>query len=90
MPNLKNEVYTGYAYSNDVNEKSRSNRILYKEIKDKAEVKWQRSTSGSSTYLIVSNPQNLSNDKLALICDSGNLCFGYTMTGINQIKVYTD
>lgn len=32
-------------------------------------------------YRIYKNAPNLSKDELALICDCGNLCFGYTMQG---------
>ena len=40
-------------------------------------------------YRILSNPHNLSNDKLALVCDGGNLCFGYRMDG-DVVVVYID
>lgn len=44
---------------------------------------------GTDKYLILSNPKNLTQDQLALICDEGNLCFGYRMEdGI--LSVYTD
>lgn len=41
-------------------------------------------------YRILSNPHNLSNDELALICDGGNLCFGYRMEGSDVIVIYID
>lgn len=34
-----------------------------------------------STYAVIKNNTNLSQLELALICDDGNLCFGYTMEG---------
>lgn len=34
-----------------------------------------------SLYKIYKNAPNLTKDELALICDCGNLCFGYTMQG---------
>ena len=40
-------------------------------------------------YHILSNPHNFTSDELALICDRGNLCFGYRRMG-NTITVYTD
>jgi hypothetical protein len=40
-------------------------------------------------YRILSNPYNLSNDELALVCDGGNLCFGYRMDG-DVVVVYID
>lgn len=44
---------------------------------------------GHNVYKILSNPHNLSTLQLALICDSGNLCFGYRMQGSN-IAIHTD
>ena len=40
-------------------------------------------------YEILSNPFNLSTEQLALICDEGNLCFGYRREG-KYIVIYTD
>ena len=44
---------------------------------------------GHNAYRILSNPHNFSTQQLALICDSGNLCFGYRMEGGN-IVIHTD
>ena len=44
---------------------------------------------GTAKYLILSNPKNLTQDQLALICDEGNLCFGYRMED-GLLLVYTD
>lgn len=43
-------------------------------------------------YRIVSNPHNLSKRELALVADSGNLCFGYRMEGWDNelIVIHTD
>jgi hypothetical protein len=40
-------------------------------------------------YRILSNPHKLSTLELALICDGGNLCFGYRMEG-GLIVIHTD
>lgn len=32
-------------------------------------------------YKVYKNAPNLSQEELALVCDCGNLCFGYTMQG---------
>lgn len=42
-----------------------------------------------STYRIVKNETDLSRDEIALVCDEGNLCFGYTMEG-NDFYVFED
>ncbi len=42
-----------------------------------------------ANYKILSNPFKLSNIELALICDSGNLCYGYRSSG-DIITIHTD
>ena len=44
---------------------------------------------GHCLYTLHKNNTNLSNDELALICDDGNLCFGYMMQ-CGKIRVSTD
>lgn len=44
---------------------------------------------GTKRYRIHKNAPRLTKDELALICDGGNLCFGYRSSG-NEITVYTD
>lgn len=44
---------------------------------------------GHTKYRIVKNNTKLSRDELALICDRGNLCFGYRMEG-SAIVVHED
>lgn len=34
-----------------------------------------------ATYRIIKNETDLTQDEIALVCDGGNLCFGYTMKG---------
>ena len=41
-----------------------------------------------TVYHVIKNAPNLSYDELALICDSGNLCFGYDLRG--GICIFTD
>ncbi|MGN0317775.1 MAG: hypothetical protein ACI4E1_07590 [Lachnospira sp.] len=45
---------------------------------------------GTMKYRILSNPYVFSKDELALICDTGNLCFGYRMEGSDVIIIYID
>ena len=42
-----------------------------------------------SLYEVYKNIPNLTTKELALICDNGNLCFGYS-TQYGKIKIYTD
>lgn len=51
--------------------------------------------SGSSgyahtTYRIVKNNTSLTFDEIALVCDRGNLCFGYSIGSDGSIVVDTD
>jgi hypothetical protein len=41
-------------------------------------------------YKVYKNDPNLSIDELALICDGGNLCFGYRYQGDNNFYVFED
>lgn len=43
----------------------------------------------NTKYSILSNPHNFSALQLALICDGGNLCYGYRAEG-NNIVIYID
>lgn len=41
-------------------------------------------------YKIIKNMPNLSKIELALLCDGGNICFGYDIEGSDIITIYTD
>ena len=86
---LEKRIYSPWAFTENEREKAKINFEIYKEIKDKAEVKWVRSLHGRQEYEVVSNPHNLNDDELALICDGGNLCYGYRTKG-DLIVIYTD
>lgn len=86
---IEKKIYTSWAFTENEDKKAEINYEIYKEIKDKAEVKWVRSLHGRQEYEVVSNPHNLSDDELALICDDGNLCFGYRKDR-DLIVIYTD
>lgn len=45
---------------------------------------------GTMKYRILSNPYRFSKDELALICDTGNLCFGYRMESSDIVVIYID
>lgn len=42
-----------------------------------------------TTYKVVSKPDWMTMDEVALVIDNGNLCFGYYVNG-NTIDIYTD
>ena len=86
---LEKRIYSPWAFTENEREKAKINYEIYKEIKDKAKVKWLGSGYGHKKYEVVSNPHNLSREELALICDGGNLCFGYRTDG-DLIVIHTD
>lgn len=86
---LEKRIYSSWAFTENEREKSKVNYEIYEKIKDKAEVKWVGSGYGHTKYEVISNPENLTTEELALICDGGNLCFGYRTEG-DLIVIYTD
>lgn len=86
---IPKQVYSNWAFQDNAEIKAKINREIYEEIKDKAKVEWVGSGYGHKKYKGISNPHNLSYDELALICDRGNLCFGYRLKG-SLIVIYTD
>ena len=89
MAELEKKIYSPWAFSKNEAEKAKINREIYEEIRGKAEVKYIKSGYAKKIYEIVSNPENLSSDELALIADGGNLCFGYRREG-DRIIIHTD
>jgi len=86
---LKERVYSAWAYTENEDEKCEINQRIYERIKDKAKVEYVKAGYATQYYKVVDNPERLSTDELALICDSGNLCFGYR-TENGMIVIYTD
>lgn len=89
MCELERRIYSPWAYSKNEFKKARINKKIYQEIKDKAKVSFVKTGYAHKVYVVVDNPENLSTKELALICDSGNLCFGYRTKG-EQIIIHTD
>ena len=92
---IEKKVYPSWAFSENEKEKCDINHEIYKELCEKYKVSRYKvenlddydivldRTAGynHSTYSVIKNNTQLSQDELALICDSGNLCFGYIMQG---------
>ncbi|MEY8370148.1 hypothetical protein AAK938_01415 [Aerococcaceae bacterium 50-4] len=66
-----------------------SNQILAARLEDYDVVLERTAGHNHSTYKVVKNRPELSQLELALICDNGNLCFGYTTKGY-LIYVFED
>lgn len=109
---LERKVYSGWAWKENADEKSRINQELYAELAPKVKMcyvnpktrlldctsddmeKYCCITSdghgyANVRYRVLSNPHKLSDAELALVCDRGNLCFGYRMDG-DVVVVYID
>ena len=41
-------------------------------------------------YIVYKKPEELTDDEMALICDDGNLCFGYQKNGPKGYYVFED
>lgn len=52
-------------------------------------VEYSHSSYACMKYRVIRNAPNLGSKDLAIICDKGNLCFGYRMEG-SMVVVYTD
>ena len=98
-------VYSNYAFSEDAKKKAELNRESYIRLKDKYKIlkySEQRDSEDfdiilrfcgpeyhSFSYIVEKNTPSLTDHELALICDNGNLCFGYSINN-NKITIFTD
>lgn len=95
---LERKIYSPWAYTKDEDEKRDINYDIYSELMKKykmtgpdADIIYScRKGCTQTTYTLIKKPKELSLDELALICDRGNLCFGYHAENENTITVYTD
>ena len=86
---LERKIYSDWAGSKDSVEIARINESIFKEIKHKAQIRCVNRMPSRVKFKVINNPENLTNDELALICDCGNLCYGYRIEG-EYIIIYTD
>jgi hypothetical protein len=101
---MERKVYSSWAFTENENEKRDTNTSIYNELNEKYKItRLYKDTNvddfdlvidrkrgyNHSTYSIVKNETNLSKDELALICDNGNLCFGYSKQG-NSFYIFED
>ena len=108
---LENKIYSRWAFTENEKEKSKINREIYKNLKEKYRVYrhdlkidivdgvdvdfndydiiiGRKPGYHHSNYKVIKNEPKLSNEELALICDSGNLCFGYRYEGNHSFYVF--
>ena len=100
---LEKKVYAPWAFTDREREKSAINREIYNEIKDKAKkIAYTTGYAHQVAYMIIVDREYfkdlIENEdtqrkselirELALIADSGNLCFGYGYQG--KLSYYKD
>lgn len=88
------EIYADLKEKAEVVHQSNINKMESQELEMKKSEKallldWKHGY-GHTCYKILSNPHNLSTVELALVADSGNLCFGFTMDSPFIIHIFTD
>lgn len=100
---LEKKIYSSWAFTENESEKASINREIYKEFREKYKISRYevenpddydivlKRTAGynHATYSVIKNTTDLSQLELALICDDGNLCFGYRMEG-SQFYIFED
>ena len=102
---LEKKVYPSFAFSADEQEKSKINYEIYKELCENYKFLRTCSDNhdvndyelvmrivpkyNSFDAVVVKNTTTLSDDEIALIADTGNLCFGYSKRG-NTYTIWTD
>lgn len=104
MENLERKVYSQWAFTKNEDEKSKINRAIYEELKEKYKIAsnieanfddydlvYERKAGyNHGEYTIHKNETTMTDDELALIFDGGNLCFGYKKENSNFFYVFED
>lgn len=100
---IEKRIYPAYAFTENEREKSIMNSTIYNELKEKYRISRYKVDNLDdydivlerkpdiyrSTYKVIKNSTQLSDLELALICDNGSLCFGYSGHG-NEFYINED
>ena len=74
---MEKKVYSSYAFKENEKEMMKINRQIYEELEQNDIVYSRKACYAHGEYRIYKCPDEVTLDELALICDGGNLCFGY-------------
>ena len=80
---MEKKVYSSWAFTENEDEKMKINMQIYhraptnEEIEQNDIVFSRKACYAHGEYRIYKCPDEVTLDELALICDGGNLCFGY-------------
>lgn len=103
MDKIEKKIYSEWAFTENQFLKRDMNMLIYDELKSKYKISRSVKDADNSEFDVVftikpeynrnvvtihRNKASLSRTELALLADSGNLCFGFTRSGI--IEVFTD
>ena len=86
---IERKIYSNWAFSDNEKEKGQMNIEIFHELKNKYKINQGENSDiiyevshckYRSKYYIKKCPDSVTLDELALICDGGNLCFGYSGT----------
>ena len=89
MKMIERKIYSNWAFSDNEKEKGQMNIEIVHELKKKYKINQGEDSDIIFTskpcflrtkYYIEKCPDSVTLDELALICDNGNLCFGYSGT----------
>ena len=83
---IEKKIYSSWAFKENESEKAHCNREIYKELCEKYKISRYKVENPDDYDIVLTE---LSQLELALICDDGNLCFGYTMQG-SQFYIFED
>ena len=92
---IEKRIYPAYAFTENETDKATMNRTIYNELKKKYRISRYKVDNLDdydivldckpdiyrSVYKVIKNNTKLSDLELALICDDGSLCFGYSRRG---------
>ena len=94
-------VHSDWAFREDADMCAHENRMTYEKLREictrgeapcggKTVVKPLGPVYGRTRYKVICNPTRLDMAHIALFCDRGNLCFGYSIGAGSVIEIFTD
>lgn len=94
-------VHSSWAFKKDAERLHMENQATYEALRGvctrgeapcggKVVIKELGPAYGRRRFKVICNPIKLDSKHVALFCDRGNLCFGYTISGGGVIEIFTD
>ena len=94
-------AHSSWAFKKDADRLAAENKATYEALRKvctrgelpcggKVVVKEMGPVYHRRRFKVICNPIQLDSKHIALFCDRGNLCFGYTVTNSGGIEIFTD